>query len=461
MKYWFKQIAKGCLFNGAILLCSCSVGPNYEIPSVSVPHHWSKPSSLTNERPLRGWWRDFHDPLLNDLIEQQALSNLDVQMAQARIKTARSEYSVAFAQLFPKIAAEAMPPDGTGFDLTQVLAFTTTIEPDFFGKHRETRHRAEANLAAEQALHDFVLLNLQAEIASTYLELREAQTRILILGRNIHGNKETLSLLNERLKAGFSNELSLAQQRALIEAQLADLQQNKAMVSMLLHKIEILTGKNPGVLSTQLLPYHPLPEMKRAISLGVPGKLLCRRPDIIAAERRVAAAHANIRVAIANLFPQITLGWLYAWQTQSIASSIFAMQDPESSFFGVFTAPLFNLTLYRAIDVRKRGAAAAVIQYRTTVLKALHEVETQYDYQKYYGLSARHLKRAVAEKRLVLNLAKDTYQKGAADFNTVLRSEEDLNHLELSHLHGVVIYQIAKINLYKALGGGINEVQHG
>ena len=184
---------------------------------------------------------------------------------------------------------------------------------------------------------------------------------------------------------------------------------------------------------------------------------MCRRPDIIAAEERVAAAHANIRVAMANLFPQITIGWLLAWQTQSIASSIFAMQDPESTFFGTFTAPLINFTLYRIVDVRKREEAIAVINYEITVLRALHEVETQYNFYQRYQASAAHLNRAVSEKKLVLKLAKDSYKKGITDFNTVLRTEEDLNRLELSYLHQIVLYQTAKINLYKALGGGIND----
>ena len=197
--------------------------------------------------------------------------------------------------------------------------------------------------------------------------------------------------------------------------------------------------------------------MTQNVNLGVPSELLRRRPDIIAAERRIAAAHANIRVAIANLFPQISVGWLLGWQTQTIASNLIALQNPESTFFGTFNAPLLNLSLYRNIDLKKREKVLAVLQYEITVLTALHDVETQYNYCLHYKASANHLKQAVDKKQLVLKLANNIYQKGAADFNTVLRSEEDLDLLETAYLHNIVIEQLAKINLYKALGGGIYE----
>ena len=264
-----------------------------------------------------------------------------------------------------------------------------------------------------------------------------------------------LGFLKSRYASGLTHYMQVAEQEALMETQWAESEQNKALMTALLHKLEILTGHNPGALAKQLLPYKPIPQMTRAIHLGVPSELLRRRPDIIAAERRVASAHANISVAMANLFPDINLGWLLAWQTQSLASNIFAMQHSESSFFGTFNAPLLNLTLYRIIDLRKREAALAAIQYQMTVMHALHDVEIQYNYCTHYKASAEHFKRAVARRRLVLKLANDTYRKGSSDFNTVLRAERDTTRLELAYVHAIVGYQTAQINLYKALGGGV------
>lgn len=443
-----------------LILSACSIGSNYNSPQVRVPSKWSEfhhhQSSLHR---CEVWWRQFHDPILNELIEHQAVYNISLQEANARVEVARSEYRVASAQLFPILSLDALPPNGTGVDLTQVLALNAIVTPDFFGKLRQNKQRAQANVEAAQANHDFVLLNLYAEIASSYLELREAQARDLIFHKNIKGNKQILLFLKSRYQTGLINYINIAQQEALVETQLGKLEQNKALIMMLLHKIERLTGKNPGRLASRLLPYKPIPQMNHSVNLGVPSELLRRRPDIIVAERRVAGAHANIRIALANLFPQINVGWLLGWQTQTLASNIFAVKNPESTFFGTFNAPIINLSLFRDVTFRKNEKRQAVLQYRDVVLNALHDVETQYNYCRHYKASLVHLKRAVAQKRLAVKLARNTYRKGLSDFNTVLLSEENLNQLEMNYLHNILIYQLARIDLYKALGGGVDEKQ--
>ena len=272
---------------------------------------------------------------------------------------------------------------------------------------------------------------------------------------NLRNHQQVLILLKSQYKAGQSSYINIAQQDALVETQWSEIEQNKAMIIALLHKIELLTGSNPGRLAKKLLLPKPVPEITQKINLNAPSALLRRRPDIIAAERRVAASHADIRVAIANLFPKITIGWLLGWQTQTLNSALFNLHNPDSTIWGIFNTPLLDLSLYQKITLQKRLKILAILQYQLIIMTALHEVETQYNYCQFSRKSAGHLKHAVNQKRLVLKLSKDSYQKGASDFNTVLRSEEDLNSLEMMHLHQVVLYQMARINLYKALGGGI------
>jgi NodT family efflux transporter outer membrane factor (OMF) lipoprotein len=444
-------------FTGFVVTClltACSVGPNYTPPMMAVPADWSTHHKKTRTADQQYWWRDFHDPLLNELIEQESVHNLDLKTAQARVDMARADYNIAFAQFFPKASVNLLPPDGTGTGLAQLLALSATIEPDLFGKLRQNRNLALANLQANQATRDYALLNLQAEIASTYLEYREAQQKETILLHNLNGNQNVLGFLNSRYKSGLSNYLDTAQQEALIATQNAEMEQNRAITMMLLHKLELLTGNFPGVLSKRLSQSKPLPQITHNVTLGVPSELLRRRPDIIAAERRVAATHANIRVAMANLFPQISVGWLLAWQAQTLSSNLVSLHNSTSTFLGTFNAPILNLSLHQMVSLREREKALAVIQYELAVIRALHDVETQHSSCTYYQRSANYLKRAVEKKRLVLKLAKNVYQKGTADFNTVYNAEEDLSRLEVAYLHTVVLYQISKINLYKALGGG-------
>ncbi|STY28941.1 multidrug efflux MFS outer membrane protein [Legionella wadsworthii] len=445
----------------ALVLNGCAMGPKYVPPTVSVPSTWNHKLTSQHVKKDEAWWRNFQDPLLNELIEQNAVYNLDLKMAQARVNIARAQYAVAVAQLIPHAGLGASPPTGTGFDINQLIALTGNVDPDIFGKNRQLKQMAKANVQAEQADLEFALINLYSEIASSYLELREAQARNNLLAHNILSNKTTLDFIKSRYKAGYSNQLDMSQQDGLIETQAAELEQNKAVITTLLHKIELLTGNNPGVLAPKLLPPKPVPQITRTIHLGVPAELLRRRPDIRAAERRVAAAHANIRVAMSNLLPQITIGWLLGWQTQTIAGSIltarnlFTVQNPESTFYGTFTAPLFNVGLFNSIELRKREKIIAVVQYQIAVMRALHEVETQFEYLQNYKNSFHHLKRAVEQKHLVLKLARDAYHKSSTDFSTVLRAEEELNRIEFAYLQNRVRIQITQINLYKALGGNI------
>ena len=440
------------------VICGCTLNHAYLPPKASIPTSWSMQGKIYTHAKYAQhelWWHNFHDPLLSDLLEHNAMNNLDIKIAQARVATANAEYAIAIAQFFPQIGGTALPPNGTGLDtLTQVVALTASIEPDFFGRLSGKRKYTAANLAALKAIQNFSLFNLQAAVAGAYMELRETQAINKILQHNLRANTQVLNLLKSSYKSGLTNYLDIAQQESLLEVQLADLERNQSVITAILHKIEGLTGNNPGVLSKKLLAYKPIPTIAQSINLNTPATLLRRRQDIIAAERRVAATHANIDISISHLFPKITLGWLLGWQTKTIASSIFALQNADSTFFGLFDAPIINLALHKIVTMREREQAIAVIQYQKTVLQALHDVAIQYNYYQHYQASAMHLKKATDHKRTVLLLAKDTYRKGVTNFNTVLQAETDLNNLEISWVHTLAMQQIAVINLYKALGGG-------
>lgn len=421
-----------------------------------MPARWTQgPNQPLTLSKQPKWWRQLHDPILNQLIEELAPLNLDVKKAEIRIKVAQKEYQRATAQLLPVVAFTALPPNGTGVDLTQVLALTATITPDFFGRVRQTQKRMLAFKEVEEANRNYLMLNLTAEITSSYLTLREAQARAIILQKNIQNNQHTLHFLQSRFKSGINTYIPIALQTSLMETQKAKITQNRALIRMLIHKIEQLTGQLPGQLSKRLLSYHPMPTFHHPIRLGVPSELLRRRPDIIAAERRVAGAHANIRIALASLFPPINLGWMLGWQTQTIASSLMALNNPESTFFGTTDATLLNFTQYQTINVKKGDKQLAILDYRKTVLKALHEVETQYNYCKDYQESLLHFKKSVKQQQLALRLLRESYEKSDTDFNTVLQSESTLMQLELAYLHHQLIENVARINLYQALGGEV------
>jgi NodT family efflux transporter outer membrane factor (OMF) lipoprotein len=438
------------------LLVACTgVGSHYVAPDVTVPAHWQDNNETVRVQSNEAWWREFHDPVLTTLIEQKSVYNLDLKAAQDRVELAREQYKIASSQLFPVAGIETFAPNGTGSQLVQVIALGALLELDLFGRIRQTKARANDNLDAEQAYYAFSKLNLTADIATTYLKLRQAQKRAIILRKNLQSNQDILLFLKSRYQAGSTSYLNLAQQEALIETQLSEGDQVKALISALIHQLELLTGEPPGKLMRLLTRNRPVPEIHTPIRLGVPSSILSRRPDIVAAERRIAAAHADIRVAIASLFPKISIGWLLGWETETLASNIFAITHPDSTAYGMFNAPLFNLGLYRNLGFKQKEKILAITQYQITIMRALHEVETQHQYCIHYQDSRQHLKRAVAKKQLVLRLATDAYEKGFSDFNTVYHAEEELNRLQMLHLEHVIQYQIARIELYKALGGAV------
>lgn len=444
-----------CSVFSIILFSSCSIGPNYTPPAPPI-HHWTH-APQTNHINYTQWWRHFHDPILNTLIEKNATSNIHIEIAEARIQTAKTKYSLSYAQLYPELGANILPPNATGFDLAQVFGLMAHIEPDLFGKQREGIKQARALVEVQQAEKDYTLLKLQAEIATDYIQLRAIQTKNYWLKKNDKQHQNLLSILKSKYHKGQINYISIAQQKALIESELAKLEENDAIETAIIHKLEALTGQQPGSLIKQLSVYHPIPAIAPMIHLTAPSQLLRRRPDIIIAEKRVQAAHANIRIAMAELFPKITLGWLLAWQTQSLATTLFALQGPQSAFFGLLDAPLLSIRLSRIVDLRKREKALAVLIYELTVLNAFHEVETEQSYCIHRKISALHFKRALEQKKLVLYLTNDAYQKGVQDYSQVLVAEKELNNLEIAYLRQVVNYHLSQIKLYQALGGDVIE----
>lgn len=439
------------------LLASCSgVGSQYEKPHIPISTKWSQPATVVPFAKHQVWWRHFHDPILNTLIEKISPHNLDLQIAKERVHLAKLEYEATNASFFPTAEAQAFPPNGTGANLTQVIGIMSSLELDLFGRLRQTKASAAALLESEKSNYDFFYINLNAEIANTYIEFRAAQAAKLYLQHDIAANKTMLSILDSRYhQIENVRYLDVLQQKTLIETELAELERTSAKMATLRHRIEILTGQSPGALKKLLDPYKPIPEVTTPITLNLPSDLLHRRPDILAAERRIAAAHAKVRVAIASLFPKISIGWILGWQTETLASNIFALQNPDSTLFGLFNAPFFNVTLYRNISYQKQQKILTILQYQLTIMKALNEVESLYDYCKHYKNSATHLKRAVAQKRLALKLEKNLYQNMGGDFNRVLRVEEDFSRTEILYLNDLFIYQSARVNLYKALGGDV------
>lgn len=437
-----------------LILCGCSLGPSYVPPPDKVPAKWTMGPGI--EKPYEGpWWRNFHDPMLNELIEQQSVTSLPLKIAKALIEKARADYEVAKAQQFPTVNLNLMPMAGAGFLFTQYAPVILSVDPDLLGKRRLNKAMHQFLFEASEADERFAMINLYTEIATAYMGLRQTQAVIKNLKKTIKGSQLILDFNKSKYKRGYINYIGVAQQSSFIEMQAAELEKQYALQRAAISKIETLTNQAPGALREKLLFPKPLPKHPQYIPLDIPSSLLRRRPDIQAAERRIAAAHTNIRIAMTSLFPQLSVGWLWGWQIESVQNNVVQIKNPNSMFYGGLNAPLFDYGLYKMVDVRKREKMITILQYRLAILNALQEVETQYYYCKHYKKGLVHWRRALQQKALALKLNRELYLKGATNFEVVLHTEEDFMMYQNSFTFYDYQYLIAQVNLYKALGGDI------
>lgn len=466
----------------AFLLSACTVGPEYRMPSAPIAPQWSAaavgPAGKTAD--LAAWWRGFHDPLLDKLVDGAIAGNLDLQLAQARIRAARAARIAAAAPLWPSLAGSASAtrshgvPGASGASgggasgagrggagqppvVTQNLfeaGLDASWEIDIFGGTRRAVESAGDELAATIDDRHATLVSLLGEIATDYVELRSAQTRREIARDSLASEEDTLALTRAKFAAGLGSALDVAQAEAAVATTRAAIPGLATSVRAAIHELSVLTGAPPETLAPELAPAAPIPVMSTGAALGLPAELLRRRPDIRAAERRVAEANAEIGVAVANEFPSFALAGSFGFNASRIGD--LGDTDARSWSFGPSVSlPIFNAGKLAAETDQKRALwQEAVIAYRTTVLTAAREVEdaiAAYDNEREHETT---LAQSVAAYREALALSRDLYSRGLTSFLDVLDAERSLYTTQDQLAQSDAALSTDLVSLFKALGGG-------
>jgi NodT family efflux transporter outer membrane factor (OMF) lipoprotein len=467
-----------------LLLCGCTVGPNYRAPSIPIEESFPVAATQPTTRPNDGttavttspitaarWWQTLNDPQLDSLMQEAVTSNLDVKIAAARVQQARAELAYAAGGQYPtvnlnaayshnRLSQTAAPYNafnvpGFPWEYNQYQAgFDASWELDLFGGLRRGVEAARADLAANDADRQNVLLSVMAEVARNYVDLRGAQRRFDIAQNNLRAQRETLEVTQDRRKQGIVTELDVAQAQSQVsktEAELPLLQRQQAEA---IHRIALLLGQQPEALTDQLSKPTPVPVPPPEIAIGVPAELLRRRPDIRRAERELAAATARIGVATADLFPRLSLTGNFA----TVSAGTQDLFDWRSMTYGVgptVTWPIFDAgRLRRLVDVRTAQQAQALAQYERTVLGALEEVHNALvtfvtEQQRHRALAS-----AVAADRTAADVARAQYRQGIVDFLHVLDAQRSLFESEDRLADSDRAVTTALVALYKALAGG-------
>jgi NodT family efflux transporter outer membrane factor (OMF) lipoprotein len=451
-------------------LAGCAaVGPDYVPPATDVPAGWNRLDTSTQpvasaDAPgdLSQWWRRLHDPLLSELIDEALLASPDLRSAQARLREARARRMVAAAGRYPSVTAsgaasrsESSEEAGSGATRNFFSAgFDASWELDVFGGVRRSVEAAEADLESSLAsLHD-TRVSLVSEVALNYVEVRAQQTRIGIARANLASQSETLQLTDWRAQAGLVSSQDVEQARSNREQTRAQIPSLETSLAEAEHRLDSLLGQVPGTLHARLVATGVLPVVPEQIAVGIPADTLRQRPDVRAAERRLAAETARVGVAEAARYPAFNLAGSIGLEALTLGA-LGNSSAAASSLFAGITGPIFDAGRLRAqVEIQDAAREQAQVTYEQTVLTALQEVENALVALARNRERVEALANAAESARNAALLAQQRYSAGLIDFQSVLDTERSVLSIEDSLASARADGVLALIRLYKALGGG-------
>ncbi len=456
---------------GAALLAACTVGPNYVRPTAPAPPAYKEAAGWTVARPqdnvLRGaWWTAFNDPALDRLEERVDVTNQSVAAAEAQFRQARALVMATRAGYFPTVTAGASATrsrrssnaaggaavsGGAASDL--LLSGDVSWEIDLWGRVRRAVEASRAGAQASAADLESVRLSVRAELAQDYFAMRALDAQRKLLDETAAAYAKSLELTNNRYAGGVASKGDVLQaetQLKTTQAQAIDVGVQRAQLE---HAIAALVGTPASSFSLAPAPLDGVPP---AIPVGIPAELLERRPDIAAAERRVAAANAQIGVAEAAFFPNITLSASGGFEAATLAKWL----SWPSRFWAVGAAvseAVFEGGLRRAQTEEARAAYdGSVAAYRGTVIGAFQQVEDELAALRILEEEAATQDEAVTAARKSLDVVVNQYKAGTVSYLNVVVVQATLLADERTARDILGRRMTAAVLLVKALGGGWN-----
>jgi NodT family efflux transporter outer membrane factor (OMF) lipoprotein len=474
-------VLAGCTSPMEYLRNGFKVGPNYEKAPAPVAPQWidAADSRVRSETAdLSRWWTVFNDPVLDSLTCFAYQQNLNLRVAGCRVLEARAQLAVDVGNLFPQ--TQNMTGDfnwhgiskNTANNFLSIgnnipgaaslfkrwygqydLGFNLAWELDFWGRFRRMIESDTASLDASVENYDSVLVTLLGDVATNYVNLRVAEQRIRYAQENVDLQRETLRIVEARLKAGTTTALDVAQARSTLEQTEATIPELRITLRQYSNQLCILLGIPPEELRTRLGP-GPIPTTPTEVVAGIPGDLLRRRPDVRQAERQAAAQSAQIGVAEAGLYPHISISGDFNWSAE-FAKNWFTPGSLNGTFGPTFTWNILNYgRLLNNVRLQDATFQERIATYQNTVLTAANEVEnglaTFLNAQERTRLQAASVEDALQAVKIGLI----QYRAGTVDFTRVTQLEQTVAQLQdtLAVARGEIATGL--ITVYRALGGG-------
>jgi NodT family efflux transporter outer membrane factor (OMF) lipoprotein len=460
------------------LACSgCMVGPDYESPAVSTASKYleaNEPSVDTKRQENEAWWRVFHDPILDRLIQTAYKQNLTLVAAGTRVLQARAELGVAIGDFYPQTqqatgsityqrpshADPLVPPQSQVSNFWRAsLGTTIAWELDFWGKFRRGIQSADAAYLASIAAYDDALVTLLGDVATTYIGIRTLQTQIAIAENNVSKQKKALDIAQTRYRGGAATKLDVYQALNVLGQTESTVPQLTAQLKQGMNALRVLVGIAPEPLDEVLRGPTRIPVPPGQVAVGIPADLVRRRPDIRAAELAAMAQSAQIGIAEAELYPAFDLlgifGSVSANTNGHDLNNLFMAKGITFAFGTGFRWNILNYgQITNTVRVQDARLQELLVDYQNSVLTAQKQVEDGLATFLELRKQVDDLRRSVDAANAALGLAFLEYQMGTRDFTTVLTAEQNLftAQNDLAVAEGNVSTGLTAV--YRALGGG-------
>jgi multidrug efflux system outer membrane protein len=448
-----------------LALSGCLLGPNYSRPPLDVPATYRFPDNYAADIANTEWWKQFDDPVLDDLVATALANNNDVKIAAARVDQFLGQFVTTRAALFPQV--------GAGFDAerqriskssspllanvsnpvfnTYTASLSASWELDLFGHNRRLTESARASLLSSEEAKRGTILTLVSSVASSYITLRSLDQQLGIAKATTASRADSVHVFELRFQGGEVSQMELAQSQSEYEASLATIPQIEAQIAQQEDALSVLLGRNPG----EILRGRALSEIAApAVPAGLPSDLLERRPDLLQAEQDLVAANAQIGAAKALYFPQISLTGLLGTQSGQF-SKLFTGPSRVWSFAGSVTQPIFTAgSITGQVKQAEALQQQALYSYQKAIQVAFQEVNdaliTSQKLREQFDVQRRQVE-ALAT---YAHLARLRYEGGYTSYIEVLDAERSLFNAQLSQTQTQAAVLVAYVTLYKVMGGG-------
>jgi len=483
---WVMRTKLGVFFN-ILLLAGCVQGQDYRKPDIPVPPAWDQmaggqPAGVTvstEKLPEARWWQEFRNEELNGLIEKALQNNHDVRRTASRVLEGRATLLAAGAGLYPqvnvsasysrieispntlaglalaspqRIGPQVFATPGTGFNLYNTAA-DLRWELDLWGRIRRGLEAASAEAVALEEDHRAVALSLISDLGQAYFRLRELDEQVAIAEKNLALRKDSLGIIQSRAAVGLASELDVKRAEVLVAESAAQIPELQRLRAIELHRIEVLTGSQPGSLALDAKPLRTV-VVQPEIPVGLPSQLLERRPDILQAERTLIAANARIGEARAYFFPSLSITGQGGLQTVDF-NNWFTSNSRSYSIGPSITLPIFlGGTNVARLDAAEARYEQMLESYQQTILNAFREVADLLVSIRARTEQRDRQREQVTAARTALELAQVRYREGLVNYLDVLEAERTVLNAETLLVQTERARLTDMVSLFKALGGG-------